>query len=155
VRPPLADAQIISLLLLGTENVEDLEGTNVELQRRAIQEISGVLLGQVESRLSDLGIPLDYLRIVPGDASRQFAGTTIALGWQLDLLGFPAFLTFAPRLCRALSMQDVGASLEFRLNRQFRLATSFDPVGSCVEASATPGGNRRQFGVDLFWERRY
>jgi translocation and assembly module TamB len=156
-RPPLSDTQIISLLLFGVENTADLQVANAPGPQRMVQEAARSLLGQVESSVSDLGVPLDYFQIVPGDIGGRFSGTQIALGWQINLLGVPAFFTVSPRICptdRALSSENVGASLEFRLSEQFRLSTGIDPVQSCDPGVLAPS-NRQQAGVDIFWERRF
>jgi autotransporter translocation and assembly factor TamB len=166
IRPPIPETEIISLLLFGTSSVQALaQGSNNQnLLNTAVSTFSGyaaaAVSGEIErSLITDLGVPLDFLQIRPGDVTggRPLSGTQIAVGKQVDLFGLPTFITWSPRLCP----QQTGPSLanvsaEMRLGRQWALDVSRDPVGSCTGLISTTGSTLRyQFGFDLFWERVY
>jgi autotransporter translocation and assembly factor TamB len=159
-RPALSDTEIISYLLFGAPSVQALRtddrAENASLVDQSVTQLSGVLSGQIEYALiSNLGVPLDYVQIRPGDFSRGLSGTEIAFGKQFQLLGTTAFLTATPRICAHEALSGpVGASLEFRLTRQWRFAASADPLRAC-DALGTPSDLKYQFGLDLFWEKSY
>jgi hypothetical protein len=115
-----------------------------------------MLSGQFEyAVITDLGIPLDLLQIRPGEVGGRFAGMEIAIGKQFDLLGTTAFLTASPRYCPQKGIiENVGASLEFRLSRQWLFATSVDPSRGC-EVLARSARDLYQFGLDFFWEKSF
>jgi hypothetical protein len=110
--------------------------------------ISGAISGELErTAVSDLGIPLDYVEIRPGDPGNPLSGASLAAGWQI---GAKTFLIVRASLCPGTST-SVGASLQFRFSPEWRTEASMEPVAGC-----TPNTNRlRQAGGDLFWERRY
>lgn len=154
VRPALSDTEIISYLLFGAPSVQAFTGTRGAQNRFAAQQVLNALSGQLEYTLiSDLGIPLDYLEIRPGEAVGAIgAGTEIAVGKQFRFLGTTAFLTASQRICPGRVFEDFGASLEFRLSRQWLLSMSVDPARGCETVGQQ---NKYQFGFDLFWEKRF
>jgi hypothetical protein len=101
-------------------------------------------------------VPIDYLQIRPTTSQTGLSGAELAVGKQFTVLGTTAFLTASPRLCRyqAQSLFSVGASLEFRLSRQWLIAASVDPLFNCENPTA-PSAGAYQFGGDLFWEKKY
>lgn len=154
VRPPISETEIISYLIFGVPSFQALAQGGGEVLNSAVR----VLSGQIErSVITQLGIPLDYFQIRPGEALGGFSGTEIAVGKQVSLLGMPMFLTFSPRVCsEQASAQSVsfgfGLSAEFRLGRQWLVAASRDPVRGCAtlgESTQSP----YQLGLDFFWER--
>ncbi len=147
VRPELPPDEIISYLLFNAPSVE-ISGGAVPL------EILGALSSQVLSPLiADLGLPLDYFRIRP--QTQGLSGTEIALGWQVSE---KTFVTLSPRICqqqqRGLT-SNFGASLEYRFSPNWHFAASRDPVNACTLTGGAFYSSRSQFGLDLFWERRY
>jgi hypothetical protein len=50
---------------------------------------------------------------------------------------------------------NLGASLEYRFSRQWRVAASMDPAGTCGPTGARTTNAARQMGLDLFWERKF
>ncbi len=163
IRPPVPETEIISLLLFGTSSGQALAqgGNNQSLLTTAVSTYAAAAVsGEIErSLITDLGVPLDFLQIRPGDVAggQPLSGTQIAVGKQVDLFGLPTFVTWSPRLCP----QQTGPSLanvsaEMKLSRQWALDVSRDPVGSCTGLVSTTGSTLRyQFGLDLFWERIY
>ena len=97
----------------------------------------------------------DYFEISPGE--QGLSGTQVQFGWQIHPFGIPAFLTPSARYCanRAFNGSDAGVSLEFRLSKEWRVASSVEPVRTCTNNSTIPGAGLRQFGVDVFWEKNY
>ncbi len=172
IRPPISETEIISYLLFGTSSYQAIGegGKNQELLSTAITSFfsraaAAAVSGQIErSLITDLGVPLDFVQIRPGDVSvlgargSFLAGTEIAVGKQVTVLGLPTFFTLSPRLCQAQtwSLNDVGWSAELRLSRPWLFAVSRDPVGPCSGLLGPTGTvSRTQLGVDLFWERIY
>ena len=156
VRPPLSETEIISYMLVGAPSVDALANGGSEGQRLLASQLAGVLSGQLEYALiSDLGVPLDYLQIRPGDVAGGLSGTEIAIGKQFTVFGTSAFLSARPRFaCRQQFVDVVGASLEFRLTRNWVFAASADPLRGC-EVLGTSSETKYQFGLDFLWEKSY
>ncbi len=83
----------------------------------------------------DFGVPIDLIEIRPGvSSSAGTAGTftQLAAGWQI---GKKTFLTFSAGFCPDFSQlrgRTLGASLEFRFSREWKLQSSVEPtVQSC------------------------
>ncbi|MGE5742352.1 MAG: translocation/assembly module TamB domain-containing protein [Gemmatimonadota bacterium] len=110
--------------------------------------------GELErSVVSDLGIPLDYVEIRPGDPGNLLQNASFAAGWQI---GQKTFLIVRANICPG-SSNVLGASLQFRISPEWRTEASVEPVGTClIGTSSTVGSSpRSQVGADLFWERRF
>lgn len=98
---------------------------------------------------------MDYIQIRPTTTLGGLSGAEFALGKQFRVFGTTAFLTASPRICRRERFSlEPGAGLEFRLNRNWIVSASVDPLTSCEVASAGTA-THYQFGADLFWEKRY
>ena len=109
--------------------------------------------GELErSVVSDLGIPLDYVEIRPGDPGNPLSGSSFAAGWQI---GRKTFFIARASLCPSAVSKTLGASLQFRLSPEWRTEASVAPVGSCITDRGQGAGPQQQVGFDLFWERRY
>ncbi len=157
IRPAISETEIISYLLVGAPSFQAGVGASGFESRIISQQLLGPLSSQLEySLISDLGIPLDYLQIRPAATTGVLSGLEIAFGKQFRVLGTTAFLTASPRICprEQFVNPEVGASLEFRLSRQWLIAASVDPLRSC-ETLTTPLAASYQFGLDLFWEKSY
>jgi hypothetical protein len=155
-QPPLSEPEIINYLVFGAPTLREGPGAGLD-SRLFTQWLTTAFSGQLEYALiSDLGVPLDYLQIRPTTTVSGLSGAEVAVGKQFQVLGTTAFLTASPRLCRrqATSFASIGASLEFRLSRQWLVAASVDPLTSCENPSAQSAVNY-QFGADLFWEKHY
>ncbi len=151
-----SQAELIAFLITGRPSVELSVG-----QRAYLWGVGASLLaGELERTVvSDLGVPLDYFEIRPGDPTNRFQGTQFAAGWAL---GAKTFLVLNAGVCQSSSRQtrftnSLGATLQFRVSPEWRTEASFEPVRSC--AIGDPDLNTttvpRQVGFDLFWERRY
>jgi hypothetical protein len=84
--------------------------------------------------------------------------TQVAAGWQL---GTKTFLTFNAGFCpenlSQFTYTNLGASLEFRFSREWRLQASVEPtLQSCRRDFGIPAAtNPYQIGSDLRWEREF
>jgi hypothetical protein len=158
VRPPISESEIISYLMFGAPTFRAGTASGELGNRILTQQLFGTLSSQVEYALiSDLGIPIDYLQIQPTTATGRLSGAEVAAGKQFDVLGTTAFLSASNRICswqQLWSLENVGASLEFRLSRYWFLAASLDPHRSCAILTS-PLTATYQFGLDLYWEKRY
>jgi translocation and assembly module TamB len=162
IHPPISETEILSYLFFGAPSVEALVGTGNTADERLVEQglnqFLGAVSGQLEySLISDLNVPLDYLQIRPTGVGSPVYGLDVAVGKRL---GEKWFVTVNPRLCKreeAWSMEAlrVGASLEYRLSREWMLLLSGDPVQSCSVFLTQRFADKYQLGVDLFWDKRY
>ncbi|HEY6222747.1 MAG TPA: translocation/assembly module TamB domain-containing protein [Gemmatimonadales bacterium] len=150
----MPQTDIISYLMFGQPSAEIAsadQGTAAQARKALlVSTAASVAAGEIErSVVSDLGIPLDYVEIRPGDPDNPFVGATFAFGKQI---GARTFFIVRARVCPGTTGNAVGASLQFRLSPEWRTEASVQTVGQC-----TPSVNvlQRQVGADLFWERRY
>jgi hypothetical protein len=150
----MPQTDIISYLMFGQPSADIASGdqSTAAAARKAllVSTAASVAAGEIErSVVSDLGIPLDYVEIRPGDPDNPFQGATFAFGKQI---GARTFFIVRARVCPGTVGNAVGASLQFRFSPEWRTEASVETVGQC-----TPSGNtlQRQVGADLFWERRY
>jgi len=162
IHPPISETEILSYLFFGAPSVAALSGTgNLADQRLAEQGLNqflGAVSGQLEySLISDFKVPLDYVQIRPTGLGGDIPGLDVAVGKRL---GENWFVTVNPRYCKRAEATPfealrVGASLEYRLSREWMVLLSGDPVQSCSAFSAPGFAERYQLGLDLFWEKRY
>jgi len=161
-QPPLSESEIISYLLFGAPTVQAFLGEGSSERRslfeQSVDRFVGVLSGQIERAVVDqLGLPLDYFRIKPGEVQSGLQGTELLIGKQIELFGQPAFLRASPRLCpreQLLSLERVGVSLEYRFAAPWGASVSVDPLEVCGTTGRAPITVPYQLGVDLFWEKR-
>src|SRR5438552_1465166 len=152
----LSQTELISYLMFGKPTFE-LGGGEGAFVRNAF---SSLVAGELERTfVSDLGVPLDYFEIRPGDPNNPFAGAQVAAGWAI---GGKTFLVLNAGFCQQNQNKSqsrltntLGASLQFRFSPEWRTEASFEPVRSCGLASDIRGPVSRQVGFDVFWERRY
>ena len=118
----------------------------------------GLLSGKVESAVvNQLGLPIDYFKIKPGEVQSGLAGTELVLGMQVRILGYPSFLRASPRFCpreQLLSLDHIGIDLETRFTKKWGVAMSVDPLQGCEAVMSGTAARPYQLGVDLFWEKR-
>jgi len=150
-----SQAELLSYLLTGRSSVDLSGGQGARVRGVAASLLAGELERTV---VSDLGVPLDYFELRPGDPTNPFSGAQLAAGWAI---GAKTFLVlnagFCPRNRQAWRFTNgLGATLQFRFSPEWRTEASFEPVRSC---SGDPELNTttvpRQVGFDVFWERRY
>ena len=152
--PPISETDLVSYVVtgypaneaarLGLGNVVEtsLSYFSSELERALIQ---------------DMGIPIDLLEIRPG-VSRGSGSTLtqVAAGWQLGRKTFLRFNAgFCPENLGQFSYSNLGASLEFRFSKEWKLQTSVEPsLQSCIRDFGTTT-NPYQVGADIRWEREF
>jgi len=153
----LSQTEIISYLLFDKPSFE-LSGGGGALggQTTALKSaVANIVSGEIERTLvSDLGVPIDYVEISPGDPADPLSGAQVEAGWQI---GRKTFLVvnagFCPNRPVAIS-NTLGATFQVRLSPEWRTEASVEPVRTCIDPLLQQSFGR-QLGLDLFWERRY
>ena len=150
-----SQAELISYLISGKPSFELGGGEGAFVRSAAASLLAGELERTV---VSDLGVPLDYFEIRPGDPTNPFAGAQFAAGWAI---GGKTFLVLNAGFCNKSQTRltnALGATLQFRFSPEWRTEASFEPVRACFVASDPTFSTTsvpRQVGFDVFWERRY
>jgi translocation and assembly module TamB len=159
IRPPISETDLASYLITGyPANEATLLGFQTGLSY-----LSSALSSELERALiQDLGVPIDLIEIRPGVSPNQTSGgtpTQLAAGWQI---GNKTFLTFNAGFCpdfSQLSYRNLGASLEFRFSREWKLQGAVEPtMQSCTPfgvGSRLTATNPYQIGLDILWEREF
>jgi hypothetical protein len=152
----LSQTDILSYLMFGQPSAEIANSTGpAGAGRKALLlgTAASLAAGELErSVVSDLGIPLDYVEIRPGEPGNPLSGTSFAAGWQI---GQKTFFIVRGSVCSTAVSKTLGASLQFRISPEWRTEASVAPVGGCLTARTQGAGPQQQVGLDLFWERRY
>jgi len=151
-----SQTELISYLMFGKPTFELGSGEGGFVRATA----ASLLAGELERTfVSDLGLPLDYFEIRPGDPANPFSGAQVAAGWAI---GSKTFLVVNAGFCQQVQNQNqsrlanlLGASFQFRFSPEWRTEASFEPVRSCGLGSLLQAPVSRQVGLDVFWERRY
>ena len=158
-RPPLTETEIVSYLMFGQPPSELGPGsTGGRSEVLLAQAVGSSIVGGVgQALVSELGLPLDYLTIVPGAGpSQNVLGVSTARVEAGAQLGERTFLTLNAGLCEVLTARVVGATLEYRLTGRWTAGAAFEPV---IQECGTTLGRltgltaRFQFGFDLFWQQ--
>ena len=152
-----SQAELLSYLITGKPSFELGGGQAAFLQNVGASFVAGELERTV---VSDLGVPLDYFEIRPGDATNPFSGAQVAAGWAI---GAKTFLVLNAGFCnkatgrQARFTNSLGATLQFRFSPEWRTEASFEPIQYCNFADPNLLNSTlvQQIGFDLFWERRY
>ena len=106
-------------------------------------------------------VPIDLIEIRPGFSTAAGTGslTQLAAGWQI---GRKTFLTFNAGFCPDFSQfshENLGANLEFRASREWRLQATVEPtIQSCTGVARLTSLTREnpyQIGFDVLWEREF
>jgi hypothetical protein len=161
-RPPISETDLVSYLITGyPANEATLVGQGGALQT-GLAYFSSALSSELERALiQDIGVPIDLIEIRPGVSSTPTGGgtlTQLAAGWQI---GNKTFLTFNAGFCpdfSQLSYKNLGASLEFRFSREWKMQSSVEPtIQSCNTFVTTNqlSTNPYQIGLDILWEREF
>ncbi len=159
IRPPISETDLVSYVITGyPANEASLVGLGSALQT-GLSYFSSEL---ERALIQDIGVPIDLIEIRPGvssTTSRAGTLTQLAAGWQI---GKKTFLTFNAGFCpdfSQVSYKNLGASLEFRFSREWRLQTTIEPtIQSCGNfGAANRLGNTSlyQIGFDILWEREF
>jgi autotransporter translocation and assembly factor TamB len=135
---------------------------DLQLSGQFASQTVAVFSSELQRTLLAGGLPLDVFEFRPGLAS----GASGSALWQLSAgkqLGAKWFVLVNAGVCvgagnSSLSQRNFGASLEYRMNREFRLQASAAPVQSCSSNRATDVFStltRYQLGTDILWSREY
>jgi len=161
-RPPISETDLVSYLITGYPANEAQQLGRGSAVQTTLAYFSSALSSELERALiQDIGVPIDLIEIRPGTAGPAGTGnlTQLAAGWQI---GRKTFLTFNAGFCpdfSQLSYRNLGASLEFRFSREWRLQGSVEPtIQSCSGIARIPGlynDNPYQIGGDILWEREF
>ena len=90
----LSQTELISYLMFGKPTFE-LGGGEAPFVRNVF---ASLFAGELERTfVSDLGVPLDYFEIRPGDPNNPFAGAQVAAGWAI---GAKTFLVVNAGFCQ-------------------------------------------------------
>jgi translocation and assembly module TamB len=157
-RPPLTETEIVSYLMFGMSPSQLTQaGAGGDRQSALLQTtLSGVAGGVGQSLISDLGLPLDYLTIVPGTRRPNDAlGLSTARVGAGVQIGDRTFLTLTAGLCEVVTSQLIGASVEYRIGRPWTASAAFEPlIRECGIATGLSGlSSRYQLSFDLFWQQ--
>jgi hypothetical protein len=165
-RANLTTTELVSYLMLGRSSFSSSDPSSGGADQTAVTSAMSYLSSALSSELqrtlvTDLRLPIDYIEIRPGTVSRP--GTTsqtgatevaqLAAGWRI---GHQWFVTVRADVCT--NQTRFYPDVEYRLNREFRLRATLEPVASCTDLRSTQSGNdtgRYQFGIDLIWEREH
>jgi len=163
IRPPISETDLASYLITGyPANEATLLGQGNAVQT-TLAYFSSALSSELERALiQDLGVPIDLIEIRPGLSPTSTSGgtlTQLAAGWQI---GKKTFLTFNAGFCpdfSQLSYRNLGASLEFRFSREWKMQGTVEPtIQSCGTfglSSRLAATNPYQIGFDILWEREF
>ena len=160
LNPPISETDLVSYLVTGYPANEAARLGQANALETGLAYFSSALSSELERALiQDLGIPLDLIEIRPGVSrgNRSPSLSQLAAGWQL---GRKTFVTlnagFCPENLSQFTYSNLGASLEFRLSREWSLLTSIEPtLQSCQQAFGIIISNPYQIGSDIRWEREF
>ena len=157
--PPISQTDLVSYLVTGYPANEAARLGFSNALETGLSYFSSALSSELERALiQDIGIPLDVIEIRPG-VSRGSGSTftQVAAGWQLGSKTFLRFNAgFCPENLGQFTYSNLGASLEFRFSKEWRLQTSVEPsLQSCHQDFGTISPNPYQIGADVRWEREF
>jgi autotransporter translocation and assembly factor TamB len=157
--PPISQTDLVSYLVTGYPANEAARLGLGNALETGLSYFSSALSSELERALiQDIGIPLDVIEIRPG-VSRGSGSTLtqVAAGWQLGSKTFLRFNAgFCPENLGQFTYSNLGASLEFRFSKEWRLQTSVEPsLQSCHQDFGITNTNPYQVGADIRWEREF
>jgi translocation and assembly module TamB len=160
LRPPISETDLVSYLITGYPANEASALGNANAFATTLSYLSSALSSELERTLiQDLGVPIDLIEIRPGLASAGATSPTqLAAGWQL---GRKTFVTFNAGFCpdfSQVSAGNLGAALEFRFSKEWKLQSAVEPVIQRCGGTAVIPLDRRsryQVGFDILWEREF
>jgi translocation and assembly module TamB len=158
LRPPISETDLVSYLIIGYPANEAIG--NSRAVSTTLSYLSSAISSELERTLiQDLGVPIDLIEIRPGTGTGgSVSPTQLAAGWQL---GRKTFVTFNAGFCpdfSQISTRNLGAGLEFRFSKEWRLQSAVEPtIQRCGNGAVIPldARNRYQIGLDILWEREF
>ena len=160
LRPPISETDLVSYLITGYPANEATAIGGANALETGLAYLSSALSSELERTLiQDLGVPIDLIEIRPGmTTAGSVSPTQLAAGWQL---GRKTFVTFNAGFCpdfSQISARNLGAGLEFRFSKEWRLQSAVEPtIQRCGSGVVIPldSRNRYQIGTDILWEREF
>jgi hypothetical protein len=163
-RPPMSQDQLLSLLAVGTTDPLAL-GTRDQQAAFLRSAAMNALASELQRALvSNERAPFDLLEIRPGVGTGGGVGnvpvpTQLAVGRALT---GNLFVTANAGFCLvsgqpSFNARNLGATLEYRFNRELRGQLSAEPIQTCLARGVDIFGTARryQFGAELRWDRGY
>ena len=160
VERDLSQTDIISYLLFSQSNADLASDPSASASSSAMvsNTVASLVSGELERTLvSDIGVPIDYVEIRPGDPNNPLHGARFTAGWQVSE---KAFLVLKAGVCPGAQtsvVNTIGWGLQYRISPEWGTEASIEPVTSCTTPGAAPTvqTTERQVGFDLFWQRRF
>jgi hypothetical protein len=162
-RTDLPERDLIAYLVFGRSEAQ-LAGSSARSTGTglAAQNVITLLASELErSVVQETGSGLDLFEIRPGIGPGDPALSSywrVAVGAQI---GTNWFITATAGVCQAgdrqgISARNFGASIDYRVSRDWKVQLSAEPVQSCSQLSEFSNIARRyQLGGDILWEREY
>ncbi len=165
----LSTRDMVSYLFLGRSSFQ-VAGSGPggqQADQYVAQSAGTILLGAATSEFSraalsgSTGLNMFEIRpgTTPGGLQSGTAPTQLAAGWQL---GSRWFVSFDAGFClvqgASVQSRNFGASIEYRIAREWRFQAAARPVQACITnraADVFTTLNRYQLGGDLLWQRDY
>jgi hypothetical protein len=126
----------------------------------AVSYLSSALSNEIQRTLAtDLGVPIDYIEIKPGQLSTSQTNQTgvasvaqVAAGWQI---GRKWFVAVNADVCT--NRTQLYPNAEYRISKEFRLKATVEPSLYCTDINPAlqSNVNRYQVGFDLLWQREW
>lgn len=157
----LSETDLVSYLVTGAPAAEAAAAGQFSVVQNAVSYLASAATGELERFfISDIGIPIDYLEIRPSVAVGNVGPSTlgrVAVGWRI---GSRAFMTVSAGFCdpAQIGAQNLGASVQYRFARAWRVQTSLEPTLTFCSATGTSAyltTTPYQIGADVIWEREF
>jgi translocation and assembly module TamB len=154
-QPALSEVDLVSYLILGVPSSQ--AGAQQANINNAASMLTSALSSDVERALvNDMGLPVDLIEIRPvlAGGTRNFSALQLGAGWQI---GRRTFLRLNAGYCNGGGVVGFGASVDYRLTRDWRLQTSFEPTYQGCGRNLGQFGptTNYQVGFDALWEREF
>ncbi len=157
----LSETDLVSYLVTGAPAAEAAAAGQFPVVQNAVSYLASAATGELERFfISDIGIPIDYLEIRPSVAVGSVGPSTlgrVAVGWRI---GNRTFMTVSAGFCdpAQIGAENLGASVQYRFSRAWRVQTSLEPTLTFCSATGTSAyltNTPYQIGADVIWEREF
>ncbi len=161
----LSQMDLVTYLMFGRLDFQ-LAGQGSAGSNLATQALITAMTSELERQVvQETQIGLDLFEFRPGLASGpagQGSFTRLAAGRQIGPRWFVtinAGFCFGGQQQQAISARNFGATIEYRVTREWRLQGTAEPVQSCLSSTFSNAFNniarRYQLGADILWQRDY
>jgi autotransporter translocation and assembly factor TamB len=161
-RPGLSEPEIISLLALGTTDLQGgLGGDRAALAQAVAAYLSSVLASEFQNRAAgddimvEIRPPFASGGLLAGGTSAAQLSVGKALSERLFVIANAGFCLGSGQ--QAIDPRNLGASVEYRFRRELKALIAAEPITSCYGqgGSLYAPPRRYQFGAELRWDREY